>query len=144
MCFPSLLCLHTPPCLPAIGPRSAWSGLIRIFLFTEPFCLANYPSAFHSVMFNPVEPRLLATANSKEGVGLWDIRKPQRWAPFIQKILPLFPAWTLKKYNQPARVVGTWLAVDLGWTPPNVSWFLWSQENSIPKGQAVWDIHTPC
>lgn len=45
---------------------------------TEPFCLANYPSAFHSVMFNPVEPRLLATANSKEGVGLWDIRKPQR------------------------------------------------------------------
>ncbi|XP_073098323.1 DDB1- and CUL4-associated factor 5 isoform X3 [Manis javanica] len=43
----------------------------------EPFCLANYPSAFHSVMFNPVEPRLLATANSKEGVGLWDIRKPQ-------------------------------------------------------------------
>uniref|UniRef100_A0A3B3DZZ4 Ddb1 and cul4 associated factor 5 n=1 Tax=Oryzias melastigma TaxID=30732 RepID=A0A3B3DZZ4_ORYME len=42
----------------------------------EPFCLASYPSAFHSVMFNPVEPRLLATANSKEGVGLWDIRKP--------------------------------------------------------------------
>ncbi|XP_029454665.1 DDB1- and CUL4-associated factor 5 [Rhinatrema bivittatum] len=42
----------------------------------DPFCLANYPSAFHSVMFNPVEPRLLATANSKEGVGLWDIRKP--------------------------------------------------------------------
>lgn len=48
------------------------------FFLTEPFCLANYPSAFHSVMFNPVEPRLLATANSKEGVGLWDIRKPQR------------------------------------------------------------------
>ncbi|XP_077477972.1 alpha-actinin-1 isoform X6 [Stigmatopora argus] len=43
----------------------------------EPFCLANYPSAFHSVMFNPAEPRLLATANSKEGVGLWDIRKPR-------------------------------------------------------------------
>ena len=44
----------------------------------EPFCLASYPSAFHSVMFNPVEPRLLATANSKEGIGLWDIRKPRR------------------------------------------------------------------
>uniref|UniRef100_A0A8D0BKI8 DDB1- and CUL4-associated factor 5 n=1 Tax=Salvator merianae TaxID=96440 RepID=A0A8D0BKI8_SALMN len=50
---------------------------IRISSQGEPFCLANYPSAFHSVMFNPVEPRLLATANSKEGVGLWDIRKPQ-------------------------------------------------------------------
>lgn len=44
----------------------------------EPFCLASYPSAFHSVMFNPVEPWLLATANSKEGVELWDIRKPRR------------------------------------------------------------------
>ncbi|XP_005988421.1 DDB1- and CUL4-associated factor 5 isoform X2 [Latimeria chalumnae] len=50
---------------------------IRESLHGEPFCLANYPSAFHSVMFNPVEPRLLATANSKEGVGLWDIRKPR-------------------------------------------------------------------
>lgn len=61
-------------------PRGAPNGLIVVSFFTEPFCLANYPSAFHSVMFNPVEPRLLATANSKEGVGLWDIRKPQRWA----------------------------------------------------------------
>nr|XP_042705276.1 DDB1- and CUL4-associated factor 5 isoform X2 [Chrysemys picta bellii] len=52
------------------------SGNTKVFS-GEPFCLANYPSAFHSVMFNPVEPRLLATANSKEGVGLWDIRKPQ-------------------------------------------------------------------
>jgi len=32
----------------------------------------------HSVMYNPVEPRLLATANAKEGVGLWDVRKPKR------------------------------------------------------------------
>ncbi|CAG2053544.1 unnamed protein product, partial [Timema podura] len=44
----------------------------------EPFCLASYPSAFHAVMFNPVEPRILTTANSKEGVGLWDIRRPRK------------------------------------------------------------------
>ncbi|XP_043929922.1 DDB1- and CUL4-associated factor 5 [Protopterus annectens] len=50
---------------------------IRESVSGEPFCLAHYPSAFHSVMFNPAEPRLLATANSKEGVGLWDIRKPR-------------------------------------------------------------------
>ncbi|KAI8505527.1 DDB1- and CUL4-associated factor 5 [Branchiostoma belcheri] len=43
----------------------------------EPFCLANYTSAFHAVVYNPVEPRLLATANSKEGIALWDIRKPR-------------------------------------------------------------------
>ncbi|XP_067119886.1 DDB1- and CUL4-associated factor 5-like [Centruroides vittatus] len=43
---------------------------------SDPFVLANYNSAFHAVMYNPVEPRLIATANSKEGVGLWDVRKP--------------------------------------------------------------------
>lgn len=42
----------------------------------ETFCLAQYKTAFHSVMFNPIEPRMLATANAKEGVSLWDIRKP--------------------------------------------------------------------
>ncbi|XP_034174648.2 DDB1- and CUL4-associated factor 5 isoform X2 [Osmia lignaria lignaria] len=42
----------------------------------ETFCLAQYKTAFHSVMFNPVEPRMLATANAKEGVSMWDVRKP--------------------------------------------------------------------
>ncbi|XP_033360392.1 DDB1- and CUL4-associated factor 5 [Bombus vosnesenskii] len=42
----------------------------------ETFCLARYKTAFHSVMFNPVEPRMLATANAKEGVSMWDVRKP--------------------------------------------------------------------
>ncbi|XP_076318267.1 DDB1- and CUL4-associated factor 5-like [Tachypleus tridentatus] len=44
---------------------------------SDPFMVAGYMSAFHAVMYNPVEPRLLATANSKEGVGLWDVRKPR-------------------------------------------------------------------
>ncbi|XP_070578975.1 DDB1- and CUL4-associated factor 5-like [Ptychodera flava] len=43
----------------------------------EPFLLANYTSPFHAVVYNPVEPRLMATANSSEGVGLWDIRAPR-------------------------------------------------------------------
>lgn len=43
---------------------------------SEPFCLARYKSSFHAVMFNPLEPRILTTANSKEGVGLWDVRRP--------------------------------------------------------------------
>lgn len=42
----------------------------------EPFCLAQYKTPFHSVMFNPVDPRKLATANAEEGVSLWDVRKP--------------------------------------------------------------------
>lgn len=31
--------------------------------------------AFHGIMHNPVESRLLTTANTREGVGLWDTRK---------------------------------------------------------------------
>lgn len=42
----------------------------------DAFMLAGYTSAFHAVMYNPIETRLLATANAKEGIGLWDIRKP--------------------------------------------------------------------
>lgn len=33
----------------------------------------------HAVAYNHVEPRLLATANAREGIGLWDIRKPRRY-----------------------------------------------------------------
>nr|KAG5700698.1 hypothetical protein BaRGS_029063 [Batillaria attramentaria] len=43
----------------------------------DPFVLASYTSSMHAVMYNPMEPRLLVTANAKEGVGLWDIRKPR-------------------------------------------------------------------
>ena len=42
----------------------------------------------HSVMYNPVEPRLLATANAKEGVGLWDVRKPKRLVSRLFLFLP--------------------------------------------------------
>ena len=41
------------------------------------FCLAQYKHfSFHSVMFNPVDPVTLVTANAKEGIALWDVRKP--------------------------------------------------------------------
>lgn len=52
--------------------------LIFLDICAEPFVLANYTSSMHAVMYNPAEPRLLATANAKEGVGLWDIRKPRK------------------------------------------------------------------
>ncbi|XP_031783458.1 DDB1- and CUL4-associated factor 5 [Nasonia vitripennis] len=40
------------------------------------FCLAQHKNPFHSVMFNPVNPVMLTTANLKEGVSMWDVRKP--------------------------------------------------------------------
>ncbi|XP_057656981.1 DDB1- and CUL4-associated factor 5 [Diorhabda carinulata] len=39
--------------------------------------VAQENSGFHSVMFNPMKPRYLVTANSEEGIGLWDCRKPK-------------------------------------------------------------------
>ena len=53
------------------------SSFALCVIISDPFCLANYQSPMHAVMYNPVEPRLLATANSKEGIGLWDVRKPK-------------------------------------------------------------------
>ncbi|XP_076635534.1 uncharacterized protein LOC143348805 isoform X2 [Colletes latitarsis] len=41
----------------------------------ETFCLAQDKHVFHSVMFNPMEPKMLATTNAK-GVSMWDVRKP--------------------------------------------------------------------
>ncbi|XP_066154685.1 DDB1- and CUL4-associated factor 5 [Euwallacea fornicatus] len=39
--------------------------------------LAKQKTGFHSVMFNPVNPRFLVSANSEEGIALWDCRKPK-------------------------------------------------------------------
>ncbi|RZF44998.1 hypothetical protein LSTR_LSTR001959 [Laodelphax striatellus] len=43
-----------------------------------PFLLNKSSSAYHGVQHNPVEPRLLATANAKEGACLWDSRIPNK------------------------------------------------------------------
>ncbi|XP_068222264.1 DDB1- and CUL4-associated factor 5 isoform X2 [Palaemon carinicauda] len=44
---------------------------------SDPVCLARYHDAFHSVQFHPSEPTFIVTANSREGVSLWDVRKPK-------------------------------------------------------------------
>lgn len=43
----------------------------------EALILAKQKTGFHSVMFNPTKPRYLVSANSEEGVALWDCRKPR-------------------------------------------------------------------
>lgn len=50
---------------------------IRVSSNTDPICLARYHDAFHAVQFHPIEPMFVVTANSREGVGLWDVRKPR-------------------------------------------------------------------
>ncbi|XP_053641546.1 DDB1- and CUL4-associated factor 5 isoform X3 [Cherax quadricarinatus] len=44
---------------------------------SDPVCLARYHDAFHAVQFHPVESMFVVTANSREGVSLWDVRKPR-------------------------------------------------------------------
>ncbi|KAH3853970.1 hypothetical protein DPMN_096508 [Dreissena polymorpha] len=73
--------LSPDPTNPSVFASACDDGRILIYDIrdscADPFCLANYTSSMHSVMYNQVEPRLLATANAKEGVGLWDVRKPK-------------------------------------------------------------------
>ena len=47
----------------------------------DPILVAVATRPFHpflGVQFNPCEPRLLITANQKEGARLWDVRQPRR------------------------------------------------------------------
>lgn len=61
-----------------------YNGLYLI-ISADAICLASYTSSMHAVMYNPAEPRLLATANAKEGLGLWDVRKPKRLTCNLKK-----------------------------------------------------------
>ena len=48
-------------------------------VYAEPFVLAESRTPMHSVHHNPVDSRLLASANSKDGIALWDIRVPKQY-----------------------------------------------------------------
>ena len=48
----------------------------------QPLAHFRAHSPFHAVMHNPVESRLLATANTKDGVSLYDVRKTR--SPLLQ------------------------------------------------------------
>lgn len=52
--------------------------MMFFFIFIDAFILASNNSAFHGVMYNPAESRVIATANAKDGAGLWDVRKPRQ------------------------------------------------------------------
>lgn len=56
-------------------------GRILICDIREPngdsLILAKQKMGFHSVKYNPLNSRLLVTANSEEGIALWDARKPR-------------------------------------------------------------------
>ena len=50
----------------------------QVFIFcdsSDPLTLARGIHAFHAVQFHPIEPLFVVTANSRDGVALWDIRK---------------------------------------------------------------------
>ena len=60
----------------------------------------------HAVTFNPVEPRLVATANAKQGIALWDVRKPKRYiGVFINVKNVIYSSVTEYKYKYSVRPI---------------------------------------
>lgn len=51
--------------------------MLIIYFTAEAQVIAQQISSFHSVMYNPINPKFLVTAHSEEGVALWDARKPK-------------------------------------------------------------------
>ena len=45
--------------------------------------LAEKDAPFHSVMFHPVDNRIVASANSQYGVELWDVREPNKYSTYL-------------------------------------------------------------
>jgi hypothetical protein len=60
-------------------PSLKYKYLSKYFSIIDPFCLASAIHSFHSVEFHPVEPRLILSANAKEGAALYDIRMSKRY-----------------------------------------------------------------
>lgn len=61
-------------------------AVTKICCFSDPYQLASFKSPFHAVMFNPVDTRLITTANSKEGAALWDIRVSNKLVSSVRRI----------------------------------------------------------
>ncbi|KXJ17739.1 DDB1- and CUL4-associated factor 5 [Exaiptasia diaphana] len=61
-------------------------------------CIADYHRsiAFHAAVFNPVDPVLIATANSSKGVQLWDVRFPKRVLKEFSSTVPKVCAMGVK------------------------------------------------
>lgn len=79
--------LSVHPVIDHIFSTACDDGRILIFDIrcqnnSDALCLAQYKSPFRSVMYNPVDPKQLATANAEEGVSMWDVRKPLEYVTF--------------------------------------------------------------
>ena len=73
---------------------------INMNLLFKHLLLSGYSHAFHAAQFNPVEPRLLVTANQKHGIGLWDVRRPRRMVSIDQSEVSIkahvcFRCWSM-------------------------------------------------
>jgi len=72
---------------PSVLATACQDGAVRLYDLrkppaeSDPLILALHSGQpFHAAVFCPSSPRLLATANNKRGIGLWDARRPARLA----------------------------------------------------------------
>ncbi|XP_050312634.1 DDB1- and CUL4-associated factor 5 [Anthonomus grandis grandis] len=68
--------------------------------------LARQKTGFHSVMFNPVNPRFVVSANSEEGIALWDCRKPKEELLHYDSIFGKTPGISACFDSKGKRVLG--------------------------------------
>ena len=60
------------------SPLNLFINWFRLSI-SDPLCVAyTFASSMHGCVFNPMEPCLIATANSSDGLALWDVRKPRK------------------------------------------------------------------
>lgn len=74
--------LSVDPINDHIFASSGEDGRILIFdlrTCSDVMCAAKYRAPFHAVQYHPLDAGFLVTGNAKEGVGLWDLRKPKTY-----------------------------------------------------------------
>ncbi|XP_039249234.2 DDB1- and CUL4-associated factor 5-like [Styela clava] len=82
MCDNSVYGLSSSPSNEHLVAAACEDGTVHIIdtrlTKADGLCLARRSSAFHSVMFSPVDHHLIATSHSRDGMALWDIRSPKK------------------------------------------------------------------
>ena len=61
---------------------------------------------FHSVQFNPADSRLVVTSNNRQGIALWDVRRPRKIA--LRLATTFWPRKPNNLGSGPAQIINLW------------------------------------
>ncbi|KAI1284876.1 DDB1- and CUL4-associated factor 5 [Halotydeus destructor] len=73
----------------------------------EPLLTLRSSNPFHAVMHNPVDPRLVVTANTKDGIALWDLRNHKKCViQYTDSLQQVQSAMSVRFNNRGTQVLG--------------------------------------